>query len=157
MNAPTSGIALTTLHEGTCFVPYYDQFGFPTNGRGHKLSSQAKEPLSNFPVASPAQVEAWFAADYATAVQECQQVFGPAWDTFNSARQAAFIDMAFEMGEHGLANFHGMIAATKINDWAKAGVEAEDSLWDRQVPHRASHDVALIQTGDWNSLIALLA
>jgi lysozyme len=154
---PANSHDLTAFNEGCRNVPYYDQFGFPTNGRGHKLSNIKYAPLNEWPVATDDQVDAWFTDDLATAEAECRRIFGTLWDQMNDARHGAFIDMAFEMGEAGLQNFHGMIAAVEAGDWTTAAGQAKASLWDRQVPHRAAHDEALIATGDWASITAYTA
>lgn len=154
---PSNAEDLTAFHEGRKAVPYYDQFGFPTCGIGHKLSNEKYAPLSQWPIATDEQIDAWFQQDRAAAAAECQRIFDSAWDGFGDARQAAFEDMAFELGEAGLGAFHETVQAAIDGDWAACATFARQSLWDRQVPHRAAHDEALIRTGDWGALARIAA
>lgn len=72
----------------------------------------------------------------------------------NDARQIAFLDMRYNLGEHGIAQFNNMIAAARADDWEQAAAEAQDSRWFRQVKRRGENIVQILRTGriDWNRL-----
>lgn len=74
-----------------------------------------------------------------------RDVFG----TLSSARQAALVSMAFQMGRQGLEGFAGMLQAVRAGDWATAHDEALDSKWARQTPERAKRTANMILTGEW--------
>lgn len=59
----------------------------------------------------------------------------------DTARQAALINMCFNLGLPKLVGFSKMIAALEHGDYDKAADEALDSKWANQVGRRA-HDIA---------------
>jgi GH24 family phage-related lysozyme (muramidase) len=152
---------LITEHEGRKSVPYLDSRGKLSCGVGHCLDT---DPL-------PADVLAQFAArgidprigpwpddlidlvfdnDIRDADRACIAIFGAAeLAQFSAPRQAAFCDMAFELGHAGLAKFEHMIAAAQLGQWETAAAESLASEWASQVPNRAKMDAALIKTGEW--------
>ena len=155
--AITDVCALVRAHEGCRLAPYHDSLGYPTIGIGHLLSREAWADLSQWAPITEGEAEAIFSTDLARAADECRELFGDAWGdiaepTLASARQAALIDMVFELGEAGLGKFHLMIAAIGRGDWEEAARQAHASLWDRQVPKRAADDEALLRTDDWAAL-----
>jgi GH24 family phage-related lysozyme (muramidase) len=72
----------------------------------------------------------------------------------NDARQIAFLDMRYNLGERGIGQFHNMIAAARAGEWDQAAAEAKDSLWFRQVKRRGENIVAILANGriDWHML-----
>jgi hypothetical protein len=52
--------------------------------------------------------------------------------------------MIFNLGAGGFSAFRKMIAAVESADWVSAAKEMRDSMWSRQVGHRADEDVALM-------------
>lgn len=56
-------------------------------------------------------------------------------------RQAAVLEMGYQLGYDGVLGFRRMIAAIKDSDWDGVLAEAMDSKWARQTPRRAA-DVA---------------
>jgi len=60
-------------------------------------------------------------------------------------RQHVLIDMAFNLGTHGLLKFKKMLAAIQANDFDKAAAEMLDSKWARQVGHRATRLATMIR------------
>lgn len=65
----------------------------------------------------------------------------------NEARQAALIDMAYNLGVAGLLNFKNMISAFESQDYERAANEAKDSRWYNQVGNRGRRIVEIIRTG----------
>jgi lysozyme len=141
---------LIEQHEGRKLIVYDDAtgrplvpgskvVGNPTFGVGHN----GQKPLST------AAVNQIKTDDIADATAECVAIFGDAWPTFTAPRQAAFIDMAFELGENGLAKFEHMVAAAQVGQWQNVAAEALASAWAAQVPERAKTDAAMLLSGEW--------
>lgn len=96
------------------------------------------------------QAEEYFRIDIGIASRDAQDTLGhDAWALLDPVRQAALIDMAFEMGEYGLCNFDHMLSAVRGKDWQLAHDEALKSLWATEVPSRAKRDAAILLTGNW--------
>jgi len=129
--------------EGVRYVPYQDSLGYWTCGVGHKLSGA---PVSMDPV-SDEQVNQWLDADILTA----QEGLAPYhwYQIQDEVRRAACVNMAFNLGVHGLLHFPHMLAALDINDWETAAEEMADSLWAKQVGERAKRLETQILTGIW--------
>jgi lysozyme len=86
--------------------------------------------------------------DVDDARNECTAIWGAEFATFAGPRQCALIDMAFELGETGLAQFNGMRLAIKAGNWDIAASQALQSLWAHQVPGRAMMDAEMLRSGD---------
>jgi lysozyme len=61
----------------------------------------------------------------------------PEFDSLSESRQQVLIDMAFNMGTHGLLGFQRMLSAIKEGDFDNAAEEMLDSRWASQVGDRA--------------------
>jgi len=68
-------------------------------------------------------------------------------DSLDEVRRSACINMAYNMGVHGLLGFHNALAALQAGDWASAGANFKDSAWYNQVGQRAVRIVSMIETG----------
>lgn len=95
------------------------------------------------------EIDLMFANDLARAHAACAAIFGLAFATASSARQAALTDMVFNLGQTGLSKFAHLVDAVKRGDWAMASSEALASRWASQVGARAHEDADLIRTGVW--------
>lgn len=71
----------------------------------------------------------------------------PHFSRLNEPRQAALINMSFQLGVQGLLGFKKMIAAMSEGKFNKAADEALDSLWAKQTPKRAERIANQIRTG----------
>ena len=88
--------------------------------------------------------------DEAIACRAACGVYGPdEWSRLDVVRQAALIDMAYNMGQHRLAGFLKMLHAMHTGDWQSAHDEALGSVWARQVGRRADRDAKMLLTGEW--------
>lgn len=65
----------------------------------------------------------------------------------DGARRGVIVDMAFNLGIHGLLKFKRMIAALAAHDHETAAKEMEDSLWFHQVGNRAKNNIAIMRSG----------
>ena len=65
----------------------------------------------------------------------------------NSVRKRVIVNMVFNMGANGVAEFENMIAAIHRNDWNDAANEMKDSNWYNQTGDRARRLVYLMKEG----------
>lgn len=143
MTAINSTEALIEFHEGRKPRLYRDEFGKNTIGVGRCLDTN---PLRD------SEIDFLRDNDIRAADETCQALF-PGWGGFGAQRQAALRDMAFELGEHGLAAFNGMRLAIEADNWDAAAKTALNSLWARQVPGRAMMDAEMLRSGQWPDAI----
>lgn len=73
----------------------------------------------------------------------------PGFYGLDEVRQDAFVNMAFNLGQHGLYGFRRMRLAIEAEDWEKAAEEALDSRWHKQVKGRAERIAEAIKTGTY--------
>ena len=59
-------------------------------------------------------------------------------------QQSAILDMGYQLGVHGVLEFHDMLAALESGDCPAAKVAALDSEWWRETPERAERVTALL-------------
>lgn len=68
----------------------------------------------------------------------------------NEPRQAALLNMRFQLGRTGLANFKKMLGALRDERWAEAEFQALDSKWAKEdTPARAKRVARQLATGEW--------
>jgi peptidoglycan hydrolase-like protein with peptidoglycan-binding domain/GH24 family phage-related lysozyme (muramidase) len=145
-----SGINLKTLqdfiakHEGYVDHVYLDSRGFPTAGIGHLL---AGTHLHVGAKVSAQQITAWFQQDVAKAVEGARRDLGHAFDGLDEARKIVVIDMVFNLGQGGSGGFHATIHAIQSGNFAQAADDMLQSLWARQVGHRAVEDAQIMRSG----------
>lgn len=130
--------AMLTRHEGFKMKPYRDTVGKLTIGIGHNLDDRGL---------SSQVIDMIFEEDMAEAEKTARQIV-KSFDDLNEARQAAILDMAFNMG-FKLAEFKKTIAAIEDKDFDTAANEMLRSLWAQQVGSRAQELAQIIRTGEW--------
>jgi lysozyme len=149
-SAESGGVHLDKLeafigkHEGRVDHVYLDSLGNPTAGIGHLL------PRGKYRVGqkvSAAQISSWFRHDVASAIAGAKRDVGPAYDRLDEARRMVVIDMAFNLGTQGFGSFHATIHAIQTGNYAQAASNMLQSLWARQVGHRATEDAAIMRSG----------
>lgn len=118
---------LIKQHEGCRLRAYQDTLGVWTIGYGHNL--QAKS-------ISMAAAEQIFADDLKDAEADCMHAF-PWYADLTESRQAAMVDLCFNLGLTGLRKFVKFLAAMERGDYETAAIELLDSLWAKQVKSRA--------------------
>jgi lysozyme len=148
--ASPTGINLKTLqdfiakHEGNVDHVYLDSRGFPTAGIGHLLTG-SHPPVGT--KVSAHQVTAWFQQDVAKAIEGARRDLGPAYDRLDEARKIVVIDMVFNLGQGGFGGFHATIHAIQTGNFSQAADNMLQSLWARQVGHRAVEDASIMRSG----------
>jgi lysozyme len=73
----------------------------------------------------------------------------PHFAALDTVRQAAFENMAYEMGVDGLLAFTNTLRAAEQGDWQAVHSDVLDSAWARQVPPRAHRVAQQLLTGEW--------
>ncbi len=69
------------------------------------------------------------------------------WRELDAVRGRVLVNMAFNLGWPGLAEFHTFLAAMQRGDWVAAGAAMQESRWWRQVGARAARLQAMVLTG----------
>lgn len=106
--------------------PYRDTAG--------KLSIGSGRNLDDVGISS---AEAYFMLDNDIAERQ-ESLSRFSWFTkLDPIRQAALVNMAFNLGLPRLLGFYEMIAALEVQDWESAAEEMLDSRWAKQVGARA--------------------
>lgn len=128
---------LLISEEGYRQFPYADQFGNETIGYGRALKIKGISPT-----------EALFLLrnDIAETELALWQAI-PWYDKLDDPRKIVLIDMAFELGAHGLLEFKGMLAALEHGQYAEAADAMLASLWAKQVPTRAEKLALIMRSG----------
>ena len=137
---PISGIELARelleAHEGRRRTLYRCSEGLLTIGVGHNIQQRGLRED---------EIDLIFDNDLREAEATLKR-----FDWFhelNAARQAAAIDMMFQLGAARFSKFKKMIACLAAGDFAGASREALDSLYAQQVPRRANRIATIIESG----------
>lgn len=95
---------------------------------------------------TPEQAVAALQADVAH-VEALMDIQIPWWRQIDDIRQDVLVNMAFNIGVTGLAQFHNTLAAVKAGQWAQASAGMLHSAWATQVPNRAERLAEQMRTG----------
>lgn len=126
-------------NEGLRLKPYTDTLGRITIGYGRCLDRDG---------ISSTEANVLFAHDLAAATRGAIASLGaPAWISLDEQRRTVLIDMCFQLGEHGIADFHHMLAAIRGGDWRRASDEALGSLAAQQSPQRWARHAEILLSG----------
>lgn len=131
--------ALLERNEGRRAKMYRDTKGIETIGIGHNLRDR---PISN------RAIDVIFEDDLNDHMAELFAAFPWAID-LDEARQAALIDLAFNLGIPKLRQFKNTLAAFKAGVYEAAALGLEQSLWFAQVGQRGPRIVAMVRSGVW--------
>jgi len=119
--------------------PYRDSVGKLTIGVGRNLDDVG---------VTQAEALALLANDIQNARSHLEQYL-PWAGGLDEVREAALVNMCFNMGIGALMNFHKFLAALQAGDYKTAAAEMLDSLWAKQVGIRAQRLALQIETGFW--------
>jgi lysozyme len=73
----------------------------------------------------------------------------PWFADLSEVRQAAILDLMFNLGATRFAGFRNFIHAMSLKQYAWAAAELENSKWFSQVRRRARRIKSMISTGEW--------
>lgn len=120
---------------------YRDSVGLWTIGYGRNIQERGL---------SPAEAMVCLTNDVADAEADCDR-FIPWWRTLGPARQAALVELMFNMGwgngARGLSTFVNTLRALEQERFGEAAEGLRGSKWARQVGRRAARIIAQIETG----------
>jgi lysozyme len=127
--------------NGKPILPGYTVIGNPTIGTGRNLSfgSIGISMAENFLLLGNDIVEA-------TMILDADPMW-KFWRTLDAVRQRALLNLVFNLGEHGLDEFHMLCAAMQAGQWTAAGLDLENSRWWTQVGVRGPRVQHMIVTG----------
>lgn len=125
--------------EGFRGKPYQDSLGNLTIGYGWCL---VKAPMRE----SEASIR--LDNDIHEALEQLEGL--PWFPTLDPVRQSVLVNLAFNMGFHGLLEFRRMLAAIREGRWSDARAELLNSVWADQVQESRSARLAgMLMTGEW--------
>ena len=138
-NISNKVIGMIKQHEGFRDKPYRCTAGKLTIGYGRNLDDVG---ISN------REATVLLYNDIIEATESVRVVFsGFKFDEFSENRQAALIDMMFNLGRPRFVLFRNMIKAINDGDWDSAASEAMDSVWATQVGNRANEIAGMLKEG----------
>lgn len=126
------------LHEGFRARPYVDTTGHMTIGYGLNLDSGITESEARHLLCNRLQ----------SAIGEASTQAWWACLGGNDARERAMVEMVYNLGVAGVAGFKNAIQCLCANDFSGAATHFLDSLWHKQVGHRAEVLAQMIMTGE---------
>lgn len=133
-----SAEALIKKSESKRLRLYKDTAGKETIGYGRNLTNDG---------ISDDEAEYLFQNDYNTAVSDAKEFIGSSWFIMGAGRQAALIDLAFNLGLPALLEFRDMRAALQAGAWEVAHQECLNSLAAKEEPARIERDAQILLTG----------
>lgn len=128
--------ALIIRHEGCRLKPYVDTTGHITIGYGYNLTDRG---------ITQQQADDWLDDDLVGVTNELLTRY-PWFHTLSPARQAACIDLMFNVGPEGFAKFRHFIAAMVAGDLDTAANEVVNSTL---APRRRGDLARMIRVGIW--------
>ncbi len=132
-------LELIKSHEGLSLALYRCSAGRLTIGFGRNIEDNGIRED---------EAELMLAND----IRECRVQLTRAYSWFNGldeVRQAACIDLLFNLGPMRLSGFAKFLAAMARSDWPRAAAELRDSRWFTQVARRGPRVVSMIERGEW--------
>lgn len=116
------------IDEGVRDEPYRDSVGKLTIGVGRNLDDVGLRDD---------EIDYLLSNDVRVAENAARALF-PTFDDLSDDRKAALINMAFNLGQQRLGEFHGLRSAVAASDFDEAARQMLDSLWAKQVGARAT-------------------
>ena len=126
-------------HEGVRLKPYTDTVGKLTIGCGRNLTDRG---------ISEEEADFMLGNDMNTAEDELRRTF-PWFRSLDSVRQAALVNICFNLGLTKLLTFVRALTAMSAKNYAKAADDFLESRWAAQVGARAVELTEQIRTGRW--------
>ncbi len=128
--------------EGEKLHAYKDHLGYLTIGVGRLIDSRKGGGLT------PEESAYLLANDIARKSAELDKAM-PWWRDLDEARRSVLLQMAFQMGVDGLAQFTNTLRKVRAGDYLGASLGMLDSLWAKQTPERAKRMADQMRTGLW--------
>ena len=130
-------IKMLKANEGFRSKPYRCSAGKLTIGYGRNIQERGIDE---------SEAASMLINDIEEVVADLHSIF-QGFDDYSDSRQAALIDMRFQLGYGGFRGFKKMIAAVRAGDWKEAARQVKDSDYYRQVTGRAERVVGMMIDG----------
>ena len=142
---------LIMLNEGRKNKAYLDTKGIPTIGVGHNMSARPlPEDIQDYynahGIITEAMIDRLLTSDMEMATFDVMELY-PDFRDYSQNRQAALIDLLFNMGITKMREFVNTNLAINEQRWEDAAKGLEKSKYYRQVPNRAKRIIELIRKG----------
>jgi lysozyme len=125
-------------HESLKLKPYKCTANKTTIGVGRNLDDKG---------ISESEAMVLFENDIADTTQFCRSY---KWfDALSEVRQAACLDLMFNLGPSRFSNFRNFIQAMKERQYTWAAAELVNSRWYSQVGRRGPRIVSMIRSDSW--------
>lgn len=122
--------------EGVRYSPYLCPAGRLTIGVGHNLD--------DVPISDKA-VDVILDDDIESHTAAAIRLIGEnTWQNLSENRKLALLNLAFNLGEAGLAKFVNTLAAIRRGDWAETAKNLRQSKWYNQVGGRAERVISML-------------
>ena len=125
-------------HEGLSLKPYRCTAGKLTIGYGRNLDDRG---------ISKNEAHVMMMNDMYASIKDLQSIFGKKFNSFPAKKQAALIDMMFNLGKTRFSGFKNMIGAIERGDWQESAKQAQDSKWFSQVGDRGKEVYEILKEG----------
>jgi len=125
--------------EDVRYKPYTDTVGKLTIGCGRNLTDVG---------ISPDEAQLMLENDVSKSVGALEAQF-PWFSNLDDARRGVLINMAFNMGIHGLLQFKNTLGLIQVGQYAQAADAMLESKWAEQVGPRAHRLSEQMRTGEW--------
>jgi lysozyme len=125
--------------ESCRLKPYVDSVGKVTIGVGRNLTDVG---------ISQDEADTLLQHDIVNTSQALR-VNLPWTEALDDVRRAALVNMAFNLGIHGLLGFKHFLEDVQSGKWQDAASEMLSSKWAEQVGARAHRLAQQIETGEW--------
>lgn len=142
----------TAKYEGFSAVVYKCPAGYNTIGYGRNIESNPLRESEKKQLEADGSVReviamSWLKEELAKTYDYLTNRF--AWfKNLDNFRAAAIVDMNYNLGLRGFANFKKAIAALEKGNYAEAAKECKNSKWFLQVKNRAVEICDLIENGE---------
>jgi lysozyme len=134
-------VAMLKAHEGVETHCYVDSRGLATIGVGRCIE---KGSLG----LSESEIDYLLTNDIDRVIRDLGSEY-PWFSGLDEVRQAAMIDLAFNLGATRLRGFKKALEAMENEQYQDAAYHFLDSRWATQVGSRAKEVTAMIHTGMW--------
>jgi len=131
-------------HEGFVSNAYKDSLGYLTIGYGRMIDKNKGGGITE------SEAEYLLANDI-NGVYDNLMHHLSCFTTLDAPRQAVLLNMAFQMGVHGLLQFKSTLNLIELGDYDAAADNMLKSLWASQTPNRANEMATQMRTGQWQS------
>ena len=128
--------------EGVVNHAYQDSLGFTTIGVGRLIDANRGGGLSD------SEVDYLLNNDITDKTAQVLEAL-PWAKELSEPRLGVLINMAFQLGIHGLLGFPGMLGAVRTGDYKAAAEHMLESKWEQQTPTRAHRLADQMESGEW--------